>query len=239
MKKPKLIMVGCVAVLVSGTGHAEWKGEAELGVSSSTGNTEATVANGRINADREALRWLHNLFAEAYYAEDTGTRTAERYALGYRPRYFLTDKDYAFGILRYDQDQFSAIDNRFSEVLGYGRQLLDNETHKLEAEIGVGARQTEYVASPDTADLAENEALGFLGAKYEGRLSEHSKLSEALRIEFGEENTFIESVTGLTMTIVGNLSSKITYTVRYNSDIVGARGEYTDTLTGVNLLYSF
>lgn len=239
MKKQNLLIAGSLIASMSGTADAAWKGEAELGINSSSGNTEATVVNGRINADHEALRWLHNVFAETYYAEDQGTQTAERYALGYRPRYFLTDKDYAFGILRYDQDQFSAIDSRFTEVVGYGRRLLDTAAHKLEAEIGVGARQTQYVESPDTVGLAENEALGFLGGKYEGQLTEHSKLSETLRVEFGEENTFIESVTGLTMVVIGNLSSKITYTVRHNSDIVGARGENTDTLTGVNLLYSF
>ncbi len=239
MKKNYLMIPAAAMLLLAGGAQAQWKGDAELGITSATGNTETTNINGKIDATHEDGKWKHNAFAEAYYAEDQSTKTAERYVLGYKPKYFLTDKDYMFGLLRYDKDEFSFIDGRTSEVLGYGRQILDTDVHKLEAEIGLGARQTNYVTAPSTASLAENEGMVFLAGKYVGKISDSAKFSQVLRVEAGEENTAIESVTGLTMAIVGNLASKITYTVRHNTDIEGAMGENTDTITGVNLLYNF
>ena len=239
MKKKNLIVTAGAMMLLASGAHAQWKGEAELGITSTTGNTETTNINGKIDSTHEADKWKHNLFAEAYYAEDQSTKTAERYMLGYKPKYFVSDKDYVFGLLQYDKDEFASIDGRTSEVVGYGRQILDTDVHKLEAEIGLGARQTNYVSAPSTVGLAENEGMVYLAGKYVGKISDSAKFSQALRAEAGEENTAIESVTGLTMTIVGNLASKITYTVRHNTDIEGAKGENTDTITGVNLLYSF
>lgn len=51
----------------------------------------------------------------------------KRYALGYKARYFYTNKNYVFGLLGYETDEFASINNRTIEVLGYGRQFMDNE----------------------------------------------------------------------------------------------------------------
>lgn len=109
--KKTLLATGISAVLAtSGAAHAEWAGDAELGVSIASGNTENTTANAKLDMDTAKDSWRHNIFADAYYAEDDEVKSAERYALGYKPRYFVTEKDYVFGIVRYDQDKFAFID---------------------------------------------------------------------------------------------------------------------------------
>lgn len=241
MKLNKTLLVTSVtaAMIISSAAQAKWIGDAELGVTISSGNTENATANAKLDMDSVQNSWRHNIFADAYYTEDDNKKTAERYAVGYKPRYFVTSKDYVFGIARYDQDKFAFIDQRTTEVLGYGRQFLSSAKHYLDGEIGLGARQTEYIDNTSTDSLDDNELIYFLGAKYTGRISDSARFSETVRAEIGEDNTYIESITGLGLSITGSLSAKISYTVRHNTDVKGEKGEKTDTLTGVNLVYSF
>jgi len=239
MKKTLLAMSMTAAMAASGFSYADWVGDAELGLSVSGGNTDNTTVNAKLDMDTAKNNIRHNIFADAYYAEDDNQKTAERYVLGYKPRYFLTDRDYLFAILRYDQDEFAFIDSRTTEVVGYGRQFIATKKHYLDGEIGLGARQTDYIVDPTTVALDENELIYFLGGKYTGRISDTARFSETVRVEIGEDNNYIESITGLGLSITGSMSAKISYTIRHNTDVSGVKGEKTDTLTGVNLVYSF
>ncbi len=235
-----LLTIGVFSALViSSPSHAEWTGDAELGISSSSGNTENTTVNAKLDLDAAKDRFHHNIFADAYYTKDDGTKTAERFAIGYKPRYFVTDKDYLFGILRLDQDEFAFIDRRTTEVLGYGRQFISTAKHYLDGEIGLGARQTDYVTDPSTSTLDENELIYFLGGKYTGRISSSARFSQTVRVEIGQDNSYIESISGLGLTITDSMSARISYTVRHNTDVSGVKDKKTDALTGVNLVYSF
>ncbi len=240
MKKHNLAAsIGSAILFVGSTAVCAWTGDVEVGYASSSGNTENTSLNAKLDVDHANGSWHHNIFGDAYYAESDGDKTAERYALGYKPRYFFTDVDYLFGLLRYDTDEFAFIDNRTTEVVGYGRLFFNDDKVYWDGEVGVGARQTELYDDPSTVDLKEDEMIGFLGTKFSIRLSQNARFLETLRAEFGEDNTYIESITGLQLAIAGDLSSSITYTVRHNTDIEGVLGEKTDTITGVNLVYSF
>jgi len=239
LKKTLIAIAVGTGLSLSGVSQAEWAGDAELGLSSSSGNTENTTANAKLDMDTAVDSWRHNIFADAYYAEDDSIKSAERYALGYKPRKFLNDKDYLFGILRYDQDEFAFIDSRTTEVVGIGRQFISTPKHYLDGEIGIGARQTDYIVDTSTANLDDNEFIYFLGGKYTGRISDTARFSETVRAEIGDDNSYIESITGLRLAVTDSLSAKISYTIRHNTDVEGVKGDNTDTLTGVSLVYGF
>jgi len=228
-----------VGMALAGSADAAWVGSAEFGFSNTTGNTQTTIINSKADLNRTIDRWRHNLFGEAYYAENDSLKSAERYLAGYKPSYFFTEKNYVFGMLRYDRDKFALISSRFNEIVGYGRQVVNNDFHTLDAEIGGGARQTNYVPDPSTVGVKQDELLLFLGLKYNAKLTSTTQFLETARIESTQENNFVESLTGLQMQVMGNLSAKVSYTIRYNSDITGARGDNMDALTAVSLLYSF
>lgn len=234
---PALILAGGLAL--TGEAGAAWVGNAEFGFNSTSGNTQTMSANLKLDLNRTVGSWRHNLFSEVYYSENDSVKSAERYLAGYKPSYFFSEKNYVFGMLRYDRDRFALISSRWNEIVGYGRQILNNDVHTLDSEIGVGARQTNYVPDPSTADASEHDTILFLGLKYLAKISETTQFIENARVESSNDNTFVESDTGLQMQVMGNLSAKVSYTVRYNSDITGARGDNTDTLTGVSLLYAF
>src|SRR5699024_9109264 len=88
-------------------------------------------------------KWRNHLRLTALRAQDEGQLNAERYTLGYKSGYNFNEKSYLFGALRYDQDEFSSYDYQASLSMGYGRQILDTETHELAAEFGPGVRRAE------------------------------------------------------------------------------------------------
>jgi putative salt-induced outer membrane protein len=146
----------------------------------------------------------------------------------------LNPRDYVFGAVDWEKDLFGGFRERTAETVGYGRHLLTGPVHVLDAEVGVGARQTE---EQDTGDR-ENEAIVRAGGEYEWTLSEHSAFRQRLKVEHGRNNTFTESVTELKLTIVGNLFASLSFTVRNNSDVPDDTKK-TDTFTAVNLSYAF
>lgn len=234
----KILLCTALVAAAFNPAHAEgWTGSAELGFSNTTGNTKDRTLNTRLDMDHAQGLWRHNIFGDIYHATSENVRTAERYALGYKPSYFLNDRDYVFGTARYDRDKFADIDNRWSQVLGMGRQLINDKQTYLEMEAGLGARQSHYIVNADK--LKHNEALLYLGARFNHTLSANASLLQNMRLEHGSDNTYVESITGVQFKVTDTVSAKLSHTVRYNNKITGARGKKTDQITGVNLVYSF
>ena len=144
-----------------------------------------------------------------------------------------SEASFLFGRLNWRNDRFSGYDTQFSQTVGYGRRLIDKEAHKLNAEIGAGARQS------DLADgTSENETILRGDLKYTWLLSENSEFRQNFVVESGSANTYVESVTALSAKLLGNLALVASYTVKNNSDVPPLT-EKTDTYTALSLEYIF
>jgi putative salt-induced outer membrane protein len=216
---------------------SNWSGSAELGFSNSSGNSEDRTLNAKMDMDYANDSWRRTVFGDVYNSESSGDQTAERYVLGYKPSYFINKRDYVFGLVRYDKDKFSDIDDRYTEVLGVGRQFINTDKTYLEGEVGLGARQTNYINPLTTAD--DSEAIYYVGGRFTHTISDSVRFLQILRVEDGSSNTYTESVSGLQFKVTDAVSAKVTHTVRYNTDITGVLGKRTDQITGVNFVYSF
>ena len=141
------------AVLIANSSIAQeaegFSGRAGLGFISTKGNSESESTNANFDFWLNYGKWNHSLSGTAISADTSGTNTAEAYGLGWQSKYNFTDTDYAFGLIAWDKDQFSTFDQQFRQVVGYGRRILDSETHYLAGEIGVGARQSELIDGTD------------------------------------------------------------------------------------------
>jgi putative salt-induced outer membrane protein len=216
-----------------------WAGKASLGYLATSGNTENSNLNTAFEVGYTAGQWTHVLDAAAIYADEDSDTTAEAYAVGWKSERKLSDANFLFGRLDWRKDRFSGYEEQFSQTVGYGRRLIDNERHSLNAEIGVGARQSELV---DPLGLGngetENETILTGGLYYKWALSETAELTQDLLAESGSENTYFESKTALSAKLVGNLALVASYTIKNNSDVpLGT--EKTDTFTALSLEYSF
>lgn len=208
-------------------------GEFGLGLINTSGNSSTQSLNGKFALKHDAAPWHQNFEATALNSSDEEGQTAERYTAGYKLDYDFTDTDYAFGTVDYAKDLFGGVREKWVQAVGYGRRVLNGAAHKLDLEIGAGARQQE-----DQARVRTEDAVGRLNGDYRWKISDTSSFQQRLKVEGGEENIATESVSELKLSIVGNVFAAVTYTVRNNSE-VPAGTEHTDTTTAINLSYTF
>jgi len=211
-----------------------WAGKATLGFLATSGNTENSTLNAGFEVSYTAGKWTHLLEAAAISASENEATTAEAYDLGWKSERKITDQDFMFGRLQWRKDNFGAFDTQFSQTVGYGRRLIDNDKHKLNLELGVGARQSET----QLLGLKDNETILTAGGYYKWQFSETAEFRQDLTIEAGGENTYTESVTAISAKLLGKLALVASYTIKNNSDVPPLT-EKTDTYTALSLEYLF
>ena len=213
--------------------ESKWKGEAELGLIYTSGNTKTDSVNLKAKIAKEQGKWRHLAAVAALRtSDDTGT-TAQRFELKGQSDYKFSEHEYLFGLVNYENDRFSGYDYRVSEAVGYGRRVLDQPDMTLNLEVGPGARQSKL----DTGS-SDSEFIMRGAAKYAWSITKTSNFTEDLSVEAGKDTTISKSVTALSSKINGDLAMRISYTIRQASS-VPPDIEKTDTETAVTLVYSY
>lgn len=210
-----------------------WAGTAKLGYLATSGNTDNSTLNAGFTVSYSVDDWKHSFAAVAIGSAQGNITTAEAYEAGWKSERNLSEKSFVFGQLDWRKDRFSGFATQFSQTVGYGRRFIDSEVHKLNGEIGVGARQSELIDGTD-----ENESIIRAGLDYKWQLSETAAFTQVLTVESGQENTYTESITALSAQLVGNLAFVASYTIKNNSDVLPLI-EKTDTYTAISLEYTF
>lgn len=234
----RLIVSALGTVLAFGSVQAEeeegpWSGKASLGYLATSGNTENSTLNSAFEVHYVQNKWEHALTLKAVQASEEEDTTAEAYEAGWKSELNLSETDFLFGRVKWRKDRFSGYDTQFSQSVGYGRRILKTERHELNAEAGVGARQSDLVDG-----TSEEEFIVSAGLDYRFIISENAEFLQELIVESGGENTYIESISAVKASLVGNLALVASYTIKNNSDVpVGS--EKTDTFTAISLEYAF
>jgi len=229
------IMIGLVAVALYGTSSAalaEWSGKGELGGSFASGNSETEAVNAALEVSNAYDKWKHTLGFAGNYGSDEGGTTAQRWEVRGQSDYQFTERAYAFGAGRYDDDRFSAFEYQASLAAGLGYRIIDSERTKFWVQGGPGYRFAELRETGESED-----GLIFRGdAGFEHQFTETTKIVDRFLIETGSDNTFVQNDLGLEVTINGALALRLGYQVRHNTD-VSPGVEKTDTLATVGLIY--
>ena len=226
-----LALMGLVA---AATAQADWKGKGELGVVLARGNSETDTINAKVEAAREADLWKHGFGLAALRATNDGDRTAERYGAFWQTDYKFSERSYAFGGLRYEDDRFSGFDYQASATAGLGHKFIDTDRTKLSGQAGVGYRRLKNSITGQTdADVIFGGEV-----KFEHALTDTTKVIDKLVVESGSDNTFLANDLSLEVKINAAFALSAAVGVRYNSDPPLGR-KSTDTLTTVNLVYSY
>jgi putative salt-induced outer membrane protein len=221
------------ALLLPGAVGAEWKGGAEAGFTSTTGNTESTNLYGKVELENELAKWRHKARADALYNEEDNDTTAERYIAAWESDRKLSERDWVFGAARWQKDRFASIEEQLSITGGWGRRFIKTERQSFESTFGAGYKWFEEQDSDDR----ESEAILRYTGDYKLKTTANSDFRQQLLIEAGESNTFIESITGFTANINRKLATRISYNVQHNTD-VPEDSEKTDTVTAITLVYN-
>jgi putative salt-induced outer membrane protein len=217
-----------------------WSGEGELGITHTSGNTtnENTIAKLKIGYARSS--WEHEAKLEVLRTSDDDELTAERYGLDFESNYKLSDKDYLFGKLRYEDDSFSGYKYQASLTGGYGYKIFETDITSLKLKAGIGVRlsELETTSESDASEADDQEGIVILGLNYSRKIGTHSEFTQDFLVEAGSENLYTESDTGLKVSIMDNLALKLSLSIKNNSD-APADKEKTDTVSAVTLVYSF
>lgn len=213
--------------------QSPWAGKALLGYLSTSGNTDNSNLNSAFEISYTSGAWKHMFATAAIHATEDDDTTAEAYEAGWKSERNFSESNYIFGQLDWRKDRFSGYDKQFSQTIGYGRRLIDKEKHKLNAEIGAGARQSDLADGTE-----ESETIVRGGLDYTWQLSETAAFAQIIVVESGSANTYTESVTKLSAALVGNLALVASYTIKNNSDVPPLT-ENTDAFTALSLEYTF
>ena len=213
--------------------ESPWSGSVKLGYLATSGNTDNSSLNSGFRIAYALELWQHEAKAAAIRSTESDETTAEAYDLGWKSARNISDRDFLFGRLDWRKDYFSSIEEQFSQTVGYGRRVLEKEAHKFDAELGIGARQSDLADDTDQSDTIVTGRL-----TYTWQISETASFGQALLIESGGSNTFSESVTELSARLIGRFALVASYTVRHNSDVLQDT-EKKDTFTALSLEYGF
>ena len=211
-----------------------FSGEAELGYTHLSGNTDSQTLIGKSRLSWLNGDWTHTLRGEVRNVTRDGETSAEQYLLSGRERYDFDDAHYAFGFARWEKNRFSGYDQQSTVIAGYGRDVIDGERHRLSLEAGPGYRH-------DRIDDEENRGLGVIysALDYHWTLSRFASLRQEMSVESTDENTTSRSLSSLTARLNSRLSMRLSHEVKLNSNPPETAEADTDHTTNVTLLYTW
>ena len=243
----KRFIIGCaVAGLVSASpalAQAKWTGEGSLTAGNTTGNTETTDLGAGLKFTRDADKWRQTGELSADYGETDGEETRNRlFGAGQVDRVFSNERWSAYGRGSYEKDEFSGFDNRIFLGAGLGYKVLTGEKAIWSVEGGPGYKIDEVADTTVDGVLIPGyteESIAFrAGSRYAYHFNDSVTFSNDTDILYADVSTQVDNRLALTAKLFENLSARISYDVRYETDPpIGS--EDTDTATRLSLVYAF
>lgn len=234
----------CLISLPAAASDDGFSGKVAVGAIATGGNSKTSTFNVDLGLGYDSGVWHNSIRARALAArsevEQVGggvesRTTSERYIVGMRSALDFSEFNYVVAQVDYEKDLFGGVRERIAETLGYGRRLISNEIHKLDAELGAGARQQ---TAQDPAAQRESELVFRGSLRYAWTMSETSSFLQELSAESGDSNTYSEATSTLKLAVLGGVFANLGFTAKNNSQ-VPAGTENTDTISSVSLSYEF
>jgi len=222
-----------ISLMAQEAPEGPWAGKASLGYLATSGNTENATLNTAVEVGYTTGEWQHIANAFAITSSENEITTTEAYELGWKSERNISEHAFLFGRLDWRKDRFGGFDTQFSQTVGYGRRLINTDVHVLNAEAGIGARQ-----STAQSGVEESEMIFRGGGYYTWKFSETAEFRQDLTVESGGENTYLESYTGVAAKLLGDLALVASFTVKHNTDVPPLTEE-SDTYTALSLEYAF
>jgi putative salt-induced outer membrane protein len=236
-KVTKAVVLGAT-LLSSLAAKADWKVEGELGLVLAHGNTEQETINAKADMTSESERWTHVVGFSFLHSTSGDELTGDRYELHGQSDFKLSERSYALGSVRYENDEFSPYTYQAVASVGYGYKFYNSETVKLASEIGVGYRRAEDRLSR----VIEGDTILRGGLNYEQKITSNTEIYDKFLVEAGETNTFLQNETGIKVAMNKTLALSVAYTIRHNTDVNESAvplPEKTDELLTANLVFAF
>ncbi len=211
-----------------------WSGSLAAGYVRTSGNSDSTSLSAKFALNYTGVTWGNQFAASALDGSKDRLTTDERYSLADKVTYNLSPKDYLFGNGTYDNDRFAGVAERYVLAAGYGRHVFATPTQTLDLEAGAGFNRTRNQGT----NAFTSRPVATLGGKYVWKISDTAQFTQTLRTEYASNNIFLDPLSELKLTVIGNLFATLDYEIQYNTE-APAGTQHTDTITTVNLGYNF
>lgn len=210
-----------------------WKGEGQIGATLSTGNARSKGLSAGLAAARNGLDWNYKVRAQADYQRTNGRTSVERFVAEGEPQYKVSDRGFAYGLVRWEQDRILGYDARWNLSGGLGYKVVDAKNVSLSLKGGPSWRATDFISGRE-----ESELTALAGLDFGWQLSPTLRLTQVASTIVGERNTSTSSLTALSAKLTGALSARIAYSAEIDTN-PPAGIEKVDTLTRFTLVYGF
>lgn len=211
-----------------------WNVTAQLGASTSTGDTdEQSVALG-LTMSRDFEKWEHDINLDFDFARSRGTTTRRRILARFNTIYKAWDTVYVANYLEADVNRFSGFDYRVIDSLGLGTRLLKTDRQSLRLEGGPGVRFNKLEATGATS----TEFLGRVSSTYELKLTDNIDFKDQASAIFGTGSFTFDNRASIGAQINSSLAARLAFQVQYDSDSPAGAASW-DTLTRATLVYKF
>lgn len=209
-----------------------FSGDAELGFTRLSGNTDSQTLIGKTRLTWLTGNFTYSLRGEVRNVSKDDETSAEQYLVAGRERYELDGPHYLFGFARWEKDRFAGYDQQLSAIGGYGRQILENDTHVFSLEAGPGYRHDRLREHGDY-----RLAVAYTALDYHWFFSDYADIQQEMSFEYTDQNTTSRSLTALTARLNSKLSLRLSHEIKHNSQPPDDTSERTDSTTSASLLY--
>ncbi|GAB4549183.1 MAG: hypothetical protein Tsb0013_10260 [Phycisphaerales bacterium] len=215
-----------------------WTREFEMGLRGSSGNTDLLNFDTSLLLRREDKKGIFTFDTAYYYAQDDGEDTANRLDANVRNEWKLSDPRWTFFAQgNFIYDEFQDYDYRIAGGVGFGYQLIDNDTTKLQLRLGAGA-------SREFGDMADEDVVPelILGADLTHNLAENNRILASTEIfpnlsDAGEFRSVSSAAWEIDIDRGKGLSFRVGAEHRYDSLVEDA--EKSDLDYFARIVYSF
>ena len=227
-------------------------GSAELGFLYKTGNTNSGDMKTGVDLRFEKGQWLSLLnidllLKKADIADDNGDThfktTDQKWTLSSQTNYSLDNKEknYIYGNVWYEENEFSSFVNQSSVSTGWGRHWYKSNKASLWGDIGPGYKRDLFKATSTEPERTSDTWIVQAQALYIRKLGEHVELKQYFSAKQAidtSENSIYKAETTVITKLISTLQLKFTFTLNYNSKVEATK-EKLDTQTAVTLVYNF
>lgn len=213
-----------------------WQSEVEFGFITHSGNTNTETINGKASTLNERTYWRNRATLEAMHTQDAANTTGEAYSASVKSKFKVDNRQYFFGLVKYESDRFSGYDYRSSGIVGYGQRVIAKEGITLDLEAGPGARQSKPEDEP-----VDHKKVAWLNGDFIWNIDKDTLLTEDIGAEIsssGNGANVFSSATSFKHRLNGSLAIKLSYALQYTSTVPEGVVK-SDRKSTVTLAYSF
>ncbi len=220
-----------------------WQGQAQLGGSSSSGDTDEQGVSAALSFERAfGPKWNHSLNLKFDLARSEGATTRQRFVGQYEVMWKPWTDIFLLNFTELELDKFSGYDYRVVENLAVGTEIFRSANQSLRIEAGPGIRisgveetlQDGMVVPAHT----EKEFLGRVSSTYELKLTDNLTFKDRASAIFGAQSTTLENWAQFSARINSHMQARVSFEVKYDS-LAPIGTAAWDTATRATLVYDF